>query len=206
MATGDKSYLMRAGRTITGSALEGKVPSTQTAGQYLGYPERDYVEGIIQNVNRSNINEVRAVLPEPAVAAMYKEIGMTGAAFGAMKDVKGRILGRQIPGFESTIYSENVPLETPAIQTFQQESANAHDAGMGWYDQMAAINRSEMARIYNPADTLFENSYGTTLHMRDVNTALDNKDKLRKELLKISSSVTITDDGMKGVSVEVSRL
>ena len=200
--TGDRSYLAKAGRTITGASMKGTVLSPRSVGQYLGSPEKDFVQDIMNNVTLSNVQRVAEILPEPAVATMYKMIGEQNIARGIMQGrVQENMTERNLPGFDSSIYSAGVPIETPAIQTFEMEGLDAHDAGMGWYDQVASMERSQRAGIWGE-----EGLYGdldTRVNVMDFAGGIGDKGTIRKLLMPISSNVSIMDDGWDRVDLEV---
>jgi hypothetical protein len=200
--TGDRSYLAKAGRTITGASMKGTVLSPRSVGQYLGYPEKDFVQDIMNNVTLSNVQKVAEVLPEPAVATMYRMIGEQNIAKGVMQGrVQESMTERNLPGFDSSIYSAGVPIETPAIQTFEMEGLDAHDAGMGWYDQVASMERSKRAGIWGE-----ESLYGdleTRVNVTDFAKGIGDKGTIRKLLMPISSNVNIMDDGWDRIDLEV---
>lgn len=204
METGDEDYLQKANRTITGSQIDGMILDPKTVGSRLGYPERDFVEHIINNVTSANIHRVKEVLPGPAVATMYNMIGEPNVARGMLQsDRTSDNMGRRIPGFESSIYSPDVPLETPAIETMRQESIEEHDAGMGWYDQMATLVRSKRAGLYNEGDTLYPDNFESSVGIKDFTNSLSAKGRLRSMLSRLGSNVMIVEDGRDIVSLEI---
>jgi hypothetical protein len=201
--TGDLRFATQAARTATGYAVQGKAIPMEILAQTSGYPERDFIENIINNVTTSNVDRVAKLLPTPAVASMYQHIGDASRAKVLMSAYGEQVESRMIPGGDSSVYSQDVPEYMPAITTMNQEGANAHDAGLGWYRQLAAMERSKRLGLYQENDTLFPGSFQSRLTVQNFVTSIDEQGRLRQVLGKYSSNLSMMDDGQDRIELEI---
>jgi len=199
--TGDEQYLSKANRTLTGKSLEGEALTARKIGRSLGRPEKDYVEDIINNVTRSNISRVTQLLPTPAVASVYHTMGEVGYAEDMMRQFSRAQKERYVPSMDSPIYSADVPIEAPIISSFEQEGLNAHDAGYGWYSQMAQIERLKSMGVYG-GEGIY-NEFGSRVSVKSFERSLSTTESIRKLLSRFSTNVQITQDGSDRVEVEI---
>jgi len=199
--TGNPDYLAKANRTVTGKGVDGKVLQTRRLGPSLGRPERDYIEDIVNNVTEANIGRVSQLVPDPALASIYKTIGYRDHAQGIMREYSERQMAREIPGLDSSVYSANVPIETPIISTFEQEGLNAHDAGYGWYSQMAQLERLKSSKVFQ-GESLYD-GFKSNVTVRDATQSLTSTNKLRRALSSFGTNVQIVNDGQDRVEVEI---
>lgn len=196
--TGDEAFLNKAHKTLTGTAHAGGTFQTQHMRAAMGKPESDYFEDIINNVTRSNIDRVSKLVPDPMRASVYQSIGNTTEAQNTMNAYAERQLRRDVPELNSAIYSRNVPLEAPIITTFEQEGLNAHDAGYGWYSQMAQIERLKANKVFS-GESLYD-TFTSRATVRNMDTSLTTTHSLRK-LLSSFGSVQISNDGADRIEV-----
>ena len=199
--TGDETYLSQAKRTLTGTSIQGDSLTARKIGRSMGRPEKDYAEDIINNITRSNIDRATQILPAPAVASIYHTMGQTGYAQDIMQKFSREQKERYIPGLDSPIYDKNVPIEAPIISTMEQEGLNAHDAGYGWYGQMAQIQQLRSMGVYN-GESLY-NNFGSRVTVQSFERSLDKTNSLRKALSQFGTNVQIINDGQDRVVVEL---
>jgi hypothetical protein len=199
--TGNEEYLSMAKRTITGKAMAGQPLTARSIGRSLGRPEKDYIEDIINNITRSNMRRATQILPAPAVASVYNSMGQTGYAEDLMRSYAREQKERYVPGSDASIYSPDIPISVPAITSFEQEGLNAHDAGYGWYSQMAQIERLKSMDVYRG-----EGVYGdfeSRVSMKRFDRSLDETQSLRRALSRFGSNVNVMDDGQNRIEVEI---
>lgn len=197
--TGNKEYLKMASRTITGSLESDYIPDPKQAGYLLGKPESQYFGDIVENMRSGDVARIEQLLPETALPSMYQYLGNSEKAQKKKAELYKSQMGREIPEYGSSIYSEQVSEELPTITTFNMEGLNAHDAGMGWYSQMAAMNRLQRLGIYD-GDSLYSNNsqtLGQAIGAQELNL------KIRNVLQKYAKSVSIRDDGMDRIELEI---
>jgi len=200
--TGDVRYRLQASRTITGAGLSGRVMTTDMVGFPLSTPERNYTEAIINNITTDNLDRAAALLPAPAVASMYSAIGQPAVGRAMMRDIGKQQAARELPGLESSIYSPDVPLASPMITTMNQAGMNAHDAGYGWYDQQAALIRSQSMGVYG-GEGLYPGRFESKVTAMDFSQSVNEQNQIRNALRSYASNVMIFDDGMDRIEVEV---
>jgi hypothetical protein len=201
--TGDSEYMDKANRTMTSTSMQNQILSPVSTAWNIGGNDRYYIEDIINNVTTDNIEKVKDLLPDTAVASLYQSIGDEKAASATMQEFAEMQGERELPGVDSSIYSPNVPIETPLIETIGQLGLDAHDAGVGWYDQMAVLERSKQLGIYKEQDTLYPGHFQPKVTVKDFGASLTETGKLRSILLQFSENVSIIDDGQDRVELEI---
>jgi len=200
--TGDVKYQEQAARTMTGAAIAGEVMDPKMVGFPLSTPERNYIEDIINNVTTDNVERVAAILPKPAVASMYQAIGQTGQAQTIMREFGREQEERALPDPSSSVYSPDVPIASPMITTMEMRGMNAHDAGFGWYDQQAALIRSQHLGVYN-GESLYPEPFETKVTVKDFKVSVNADSQIRSLLQPYSSNVMISNDGSDRIELEV---
>jgi len=198
--TGDPDMLRWANRTLTGAATNGDVLGPGDLAKSMGRPERDYIEDIINNVTMSNVGRVTQILPQPAVASVYKAIGYDDTAQGIMGEYAERQMNRMVPSLDSAVYSREVPIEAPMITTMEQAGLNTHDAGYGWYSQMAQINRLTSMGVYH-GEGIY--GYESRASVRNFTASLSESQALRQLLAQFGTNVEVLEDGQDRVEVEI---
>jgi len=199
--TGDRAYLYKGARTITSAYMDGAPLSPFSVGRYLGYPEKDFAESILNNVSSSNIERVSKILPEPAVATMYAQIGLGDKAKEAMAGGAGRVREREIPAIDNPMYRDDLSLESVAIQTMEMEGLESHDAGLGWYDQMSTLNREAAWGTLTEDINMYSTGGGMTIGEFEQRGNIIGR--IRDALSSLGDSVTIVQDGKDTVTIEI---
>jgi hypothetical protein len=195
--------MLKAGSTLTGATINGTVLSPLSMGRALGYPEKDFLQDIMNNITSSNLSRIMDVLPAPAASTVYKMIGENDRADAFVQQTANSgILNRNIPGVDSNIYSEQFPLETPAIETFEQEGLDSHDAGFGWYDQMASMERSKRAGRWS-GETLYPNNFESSVTVLNFSHSVAEQGKIRNAIKGLARRIEITEDNADMVELEV---
>lgn len=209
--TGLEKYRKMADNTFTGMAINGIIPTPDDLRKMAPSPDRDFISDIIENVNSSNIDTARALLPETALATLEDAIGNGSEAHRAMREVASRQMERMggLPGIESTIYRKNVPLYAPAITTYENAGLSAHDGGYGWYKQQSDMNTMKAYGIYAARDSMFDgpNPYESDHSTgRSITSSINLNNALRSRL-EMYGNVVISGEGDRsGVIVEIIQL
>jgi len=201
--TGDSEYLDKANRTMTSTSMQNQILSPISTAWNIGGPDKYYIEDIINNVTTENIDRVRDMLPETAVASLYQAMGDEKLATFTMGKFAERQMERELPDITSTVYSPDVPIESPLIETLEQRGVTAHDAGVGWYRQMATLQRSKQLGIYKDQDLLYPDAFQGRVTVKDFDNSLTDTGQLRNLLLQFSTNVSIIEDGQSRIELEI---
>jgi hypothetical protein len=199
--TGDKQYLKMASRTITGTMEGGYMPDPKQAGFMMGKPESHYFSDIMENMTASDAQRIQKLLPDSAVPVMQQYLNQNGPAEISRDKLYQKQMGREIPDYDASIYLSEVSSEIPAIATFNAEGLNAHDAGMGWYSQVASMNRLKKLGVYGGEGLYADSGKGQT-----VGSAISKHEltsHVRNALQRFAKSINIRDDGMDRVELEI---
>jgi len=198
--TGDTQYLKDGTRTISSIAFTDKIFSPSKLVKVISGPERHYIRDVIENVTRDDFERVKEILPQYALPALYKSVGMEDMAQIEAEKLRKQIQQQEIPDISSAIYNANVPIEIPAIRTYEEEGLNAHDAGLGWYNQMATMNRLQKMRLYNN-EIVYSNLLEPSRTFDELNKGFTIHSKIRKALSNITNNVNIIDDKSDTITI-----
>lgn len=199
--TGDEGYLRQAANTMTGKSTSGDLYAIGQLGSGMGKPDRDYMEDIINNITRTSFRRATSILPEVASATIYSSIGMKAEAQGIMNEYATLQGDRKVPELDSPVYDRNIPIESTIINTYEMKGLNAHDAGYGWYDQVAQMER--MKSMGQFSDTSLYGSFMSKVQVKDAVRSLDKTQEIKKSIMAYARSVEVFDDGMDRVEVEI---
>lgn len=134
--TGSESALRKAGYTATGVYAEGEVGSYMRVAMPLNPNERKYVKRIMENMYAEDVGQIRDLLPQHIQPVFESQFGnMTDYGATANKMAKYRTAAASIPLDFS--YGD------VQYQTMASAGFDAHDAGIGWFEQSNRIRYLE---------------------------------------------------------------
>ena len=166
-------------------------------------PDRDYLASIINNATTGNIDRIRAILPEYALPSLDAAIGNVSGAAETASRVAETYLEREVPGLDSSMYDMRVPDSALAIQEFENRGMNAHDVGMGWYKQIADINRMREYGLMSKDASLFPGAAESRVDVRTLTTGINMHNDLHQALSRAASNISIIDDVRGFVELEI---
>jgi len=214
--TRDPSYLDEANKTMTASLVAGRIPQDSTLRSYFGTAEAELLDTISENVTASELNRVESILPREYLPAFYQKIGK--AYQGA---TEAEQLGEEpieLAGLESPIYDPTVAPESVMMQTMELRGLNAHDVGLGWYGQVARLERERTRGVpITPSTALPDKEGVTTLQKymsdpRSLTVSTGAKISRMLDLPAIVGSIIrpiggvvmqVADDGFDIINIEV---
>lgn len=200
-STGDSTYKSLASRTMTGAAMGGGVLSASSAKSAIPSPDRAYIQDIIDNLKLSQVGRVTQILPQPAVAALYSDTGNMPLGKQSMIEYENKVLSRGVPS-EPGYYNESLSPSSLMINSMKNEGVEAHDAGFGWYSQLADMERSKRLGTFTEEMDI----YGTRdaqVGVREFLKGSTIQAKIRELLRPVSSGINIVDDGRDVVDVDI---
>jgi len=208
--------LDEANKTMTASLVAGRIPQDSTLRSYFGTAEAELLDTISENVTASELNRVESILPREYLPAFYQKIGK--AYQGA---TEAEQLGEEpieLAGLESPIYDPTVAPESVMMQTMELRGLNAHDVGLGWYGQVARLERERTRGVpITPSTALPDKEGVTTLQKymsdpRSLTVSTGAKISRMLDLPAIVGSIIraiggvviqVADDGFDVINIEV---
>ena len=200
--TGDITYKRKAENSIVGYAMRGEMPFSGDIGNIVGGTDRYYLESILNNMTTENMDRVMKVVPEIAIPTVLGMAGKVEEGRSAMEAVRDKFIARDLPGVNSTIYSADVPIELPLITSLENEGINAHDAGQGWYSQIASMNRLQELGVYHWEDLYPNGMFESKIDITHFQKSLTNYGSIRNALSKYGT-VVVSDDGQDRLDIEI---
>lgn len=102
--------------------------------------------------------------------------------------------------YDGNVYDIEMP-DNHYYTTLTGTVHNSHDAGYGWYSQMAQIERLKAMGIFN-GESLY-GDFDSKVSTRDFAPTLSDEQSLRRVLSKLGTNVEIMDDGQDRIVVEI---
>lgn len=170
--TGDDEYFTNMQQTMTGFKSMSGGNSYTNLFKATARPEKDYLDSFLKTTDPGERNEILKIVPQDLRGILKRRWGMGDNIDSGFETSESYFKKHRLPDSDWAGWSPNLPISDYQVQTMKQEGLDAHEVGLGWYEQERRI-RNSPNRI-NPIDiTDNDDNIITDVKQPNLNSAIN---------------------------------
>lgn len=142
--TGDQKYITEAEETMTAVRNRGYVAGMRSVMRSLSNFDKPYFNAFIREGSKAEREQILKYVPLDVSKLLRRQWDLrdTGVAGKILSKGHSDIYADYVPNIEWSGFGPREELSDIQVKTMEEESLDAHDSGLGWYDQQRRMSES----------------------------------------------------------------
>ena len=197
-ATGDRNFLEEAEGTMAG-LIPGDTSRNGWSHMYRATPpaERPFIMSFIRETDNEERGRILDLVPEDIGEVLKSKWAKVDG--GIYNDKISRGITQPLPTPDWAGWAPEVPLEDVKVKVIEQEGMDAHDFGLGWYDQMNRINESPW--LSNISADMGNTTRATNMTYNQNISEMRRTIEMTLSRLGIQATITVTPGAQNNITI-----